>query len=313
VKPLSFSDALDRVWTIMRRHWLLFVQLGTIPVGGLFLWYALVIGGMFAFGVIPRRGQVPDPQQLVAGAFSVMLVAFIPWMALFALFEAAVCMAALGVIRGGITSFTQAYAAGWGRLGRLLWLMVLRWLCIALPMAGVFGLMGGVLVLQILQGKSNLNPGIYFLVLPFILIGYAGSIVYAIWMMLRLSVAVPACLAEEKTALEALRRSAALTHGAKGRIFLVLLVVYAVSCAATMAAEMIGFAVAALVTLIGSGLHMHLAGPLAWIVIAILGTVLFAACLLIMALSWASFVITFCVFYDHQRLRFEGAAPAIAG
>jgi hypothetical protein len=191
--------------------------------------------------------------------------------------------------------------------------MILRWLWIMLPVALLLAVIAAVIQFQVLAGRSNLNSGLYFVLLPLFLLGYAGSMVYFVWMTLRLGLAVPACIAEEKTATEALRRSALLTRRSKGRMFLVMLVVYAVSYAAMLVLEIVGFGVFGVIALTGSALHVHLTQPLAWVASGILGIGLFGALLLIMALAWASYVVTFSVFYDDQRLQLEGAAPAIAG
>jgi uncharacterized membrane protein len=54
------------------------------------------------------------------------------------------------------------------------------------------------------------------------------ALVYGIWMSLRYSLAVPACVVEEMPAAQALKRSVALSEGSRGRIFVMALLVYAV-------------------------------------------------------------------------------------
>jgi membrane-anchored glycerophosphoryl diester phosphodiesterase (GDPDase) len=150
--------------------------------------------------------------------------------------------------------------------------------------------------------------------MPFLVLAYLGSVVYLVWMTLRLGLAVPACIAEEKTAVEAMRRSARLTRGSMGRIFLVMLVVYAIGAAAIMVLEMVGFAVFAVVGLIASAMHVHLPQGVA---VAGFGTLVigvFAAFLLFMTLNWASYAVAFAVLYDDQRNRINGATrPAMSG
>jgi hypothetical protein len=311
--PMGFSEVLDRVWTILRRNLRLFVQLAAIPAGSFVATYALIFGGMFVFGVFPHPGQAPDPQRMIWAILPIVLVACAPMVVVYALFEASVTQATLAANRGIARSFVEAYGAAWDRLGRIVWLMILRWLWIMLPAALVFGVVGAVTAFQTLAGRSSLNPGLYFVLLPLVVLSYVASIGYAVWMTLRLGLAVPACLAEEKTATEALRRSARLTHKSKGRIFLVMLVVYAISYGAMLVLEMVAFAVFAVIALIGSALHVHLTQPLAWVGLGTLGIGLFGTLFLIAALAWASYVVTFAVFYDDQRLRLEGAAPAIVG
>ena len=310
---MSFSEVLNRVGTILSRHWRVFVPLGAIPAGVMLAAYALIIGGLFVLGVFPHPGHAPDPRRMASTVFPVMLVAYIPLVFAFALFEAAVVTAALAANRGGASSFREAYGAAWARAGRIVWLVILRYLCVTLPIAVLLGVIALLVSFPILGGKPNLNPGMLFVLMPLFVVAYAGSIVYAVWMILRLGLAVPACLAEEKTAMDSLKRSTRLTRGIMGRMFLVMLVVYAINFAVILVLEMIGFVVGAAVFLIGSALHIELAQPLAMVGLGILAFVVLAALLLLSMLGWAGYVTTFCVFYDDQRLRLEGAAPALAG
>lgn len=270
--------------------------------------YALIFGSLFALGVLPPHpGHEPHPARFVWTLFPVVLVAYVPMIGLYALFEAAVTHAALAVNRGGSSSFSQAYGAAWKRLGRVVWLMILRYLWIALPIALLLGAIALAIMVPVLGGKPNLDPGLLFVLLPLFLLGYGGSMIYGVWMALRLGLAVAACLMEEKSATESLQRSAQLTRGIKGRMALVMLVVYAIGAAAILVLEMAGFAGAAVVILIGSGLHVSPQQPIVAIGAWVLAVAVFAAFLLLAMLSWASYVITFAVFYDDQRLRLEGA------
>src|ERR1035437_10255024 len=93
---------------------------------------------------------------------------------------------------------------------------------------------GGMGILS--ANNAEPNPAL-FLLIPLIALLFIGAMVYGVIIAMRLSLAFPAALAEGLTAVAALRRSGQLTKGAKGRIFLVLLVVYALG----YAAEMVGF------------------------------------------------------------------------
>lgn len=136
--------------------------------------------------------------------------------------------------------------------------------------------------------------------------------IYGIIMSLRLSLAFPASLAEELTAWAAIRRSGQLTQGAKGRIFLVLLVIYALGYAAEMVGGMVLMAVFGIGALAAMVLHVQLAS-----VAGIVGVVLFALCFLAfiflwITLFWAAFSTALAVLYYDQRLRKDGLLPAQA-
>jgi membrane-anchored glycerophosphoryl diester phosphodiesterase (GDPDase) len=136
-----------------------------------------------------------------------------------------------------------------------------------------------------------------------------AAMVYGVIIAMRLSLAFPASLAENLTARAALSRSGKLTQGAKGRIFLVLLVIYALG----YAAEMVGIIV--LVVVIGIGaLVMAACGVQLPSVAGILGIVLASLCFaaflyLWMSLLWSAFSTSFAVLYHDQRLRKDGFLP----
>jgi hypothetical protein len=311
--PMSLSQALDRIVKILRQHFWLFLQLGTVPAGAFLAMYALIFAGLFAFGVIPPHpGTPPDPQRMAWVLFPVVLVAMIPMMIAYALFEGAASLVALAANRGGETSFFAAYGAAWNRLGRIVWLMILRSLCISLPFIAAFGV-AGTMGFAFIKGGQSANPGIAFVLVPLLVLGYLGSMVYAVWMALRMALALPACLSEDLSAFEALKRSSVLTRGSMGRIFLVALVVYAISCAAIMVLEMAGLLVGAVLSLIGSTMHLHLTQPWTAFGVGVLAVGLLGVFLLFMTLSWASYAITFSVLYDGQRVRMEGTTDAPGG
>jgi hypothetical protein len=312
--PISLGQALDRIWKTLSRRFKQFVQMGTIPAGALLLMYAVMFGALFMIGVFPpHKGTPPDPKQMTSVFFPIMALAFIPMMIVYALFEGAASSAALATIRGTSSSFSEAYGAAWKRLGRLIWLMILRALCIALPIVLVVGVMGGSIALAAFGGGANSHPGMAFVLVPLLVLGYLGAVVYAVWMYLRLALAVPACLDEELTAWEALKRSDALTRGVKRRMFLVVLVLYAINCAAVIVLEMAGFVIEAVITLAASLMHVHLTEPWIGVGVGFLAVALIGAFLLYMTLSWASYAITFSVLYDDQRLRNEDIATAPSG
>jgi membrane-anchored glycerophosphoryl diester phosphodiesterase (GDPDase) len=139
---------------------------------------------------------------------------------------------------------------------------------------------------------------------------FFAAMVYGVIIAMRLSLAFPASLAEGLTTRASLRRSGQLTRGAKGRIFLVLLVIYALG----YAAEMVGFFVLAEILGVGAlilmALHVQLASVVGIVAGAIAALCLFAFIFLWAALFWAAFSIAIAVLYHDQRLRIEGPPPA---
>jgi hypothetical protein len=116
-------------------------------------------------------------------------------------------------------------------------------------------------------------------------------------------------VAEDVSAWQGIRRSNQLTHGAKGRIFLLALLIYAIAYAAFLVAEMIIFFLGAMVALAGMLLHLTMA-PWGYIGIGVGAVIFLCAYLLWYACVWAAYTTLFAVVYQDQRLRLEGAAAA---
>jgi hypothetical protein len=136
-----------------------------------------------------------------------------------------------------------------------------------------------------------------------------AAFVYGILMALRLSLVFPACVVEGITARAALKRSNQLTRGAKGRIFVVLLVIY-LACYAFMLVLFLVLAVlGSIFAMLGMALHISLASPLGYIAIGFVGLCALLGFLLYIALSWAGLTTTLAVIYNDQRLRIDGPPP----
>lgn len=149
------------------------------------------------------------------------------------------------------------------------------------------------------------------LVFPLFMLLYVGWAVYAVLLMLRLVLAVPASVTEDLSAWRSLRRSNQLTNGAKGRIFLLGLLIYAIAYAAFLVVEVVIFFLAAMAALVGMMLHLAMA-PWGYIGIGVGVTVFACAYLVWIAAAASTYCTLFAVVYQDQRLRLNGAAPAAA-
>jgi membrane-anchored glycerophosphoryl diester phosphodiesterase (GDPDase) len=164
----------------------------------------------------------------------------------------------------------------------------------------------GVLVLA----KPNPNPVMFFLLLlGFLLL--IPAFIYGILVMLRLSLAFPACVEEGLSARDAIQRSCWLTQGAKGRIFLVMLVLHAAIYAIIMALELISMLLVAIGMLVVSTLSIHLQAPGSYIGIGLGVVCLLAMMVLWMALTYAAITTALAVLYNDQRLRKDSALPVL--
>jgi hypothetical protein len=310
--PMTVGRLLDRIWTILRGHARLFVRLGVMPAVSMLVLYGVMFGcfalaGLFQF---PPPQQLSEPQRLLWIVFPAMLIAMVPMMVVFALFQGATCDAAIAVNRGIEPACGDLYRRAWSKTGRYTWLVLLSWLILMAPMLVGFAL---IVVGGMLAGPHNDgHSGAWFVLVPLIVLLYVGGVVYMIWMMLRIGLAFPACVAEDLTALEAVQRSGRLTVKAKGRMFLVLLVEWVISYAVMMVLEIVGMAVLGILILIGSALHMQMQEPVTIAALVLVGIILMGAICLLSMLMWSAYAVGLSVLYEDQVFRIDGPTNAAA-
>ena len=231
LRPLTLGEILDRTAQLYRTHFLLLAGIASV--------YASVL---LAFSLF----QIAAQEILRANHMTNLLV----WVTL----GSAVFMIPVILIAGGIAVAANNRAVSWihlgepatirtayrsilPRLGRYLWLMVMTAFIVWIPFGVLYG---GFMVFVILyarprgifvRGTVQQDPQAFVLfgvvALAVGLLSLA-AIVYAVLMGLRYSLAVPACVIEDLKARKALRRSAELSKGSRGRIFLLTLLVVAI-------------------------------------------------------------------------------------
>jgi hypothetical protein len=145
------------------------------------------------------------------------------------------------------------------------------------------------------QNAAQQNPaailafGLGMLILaPLFLLAF----VYGVWMSLRYSLAVPACVVENLPAGGAIKRSIILTEGSRGRIFVLGLLVYAVRM---LLGILFGFPLIALAIK-----HPGQPLPLVWLTVQQIGEFLSST------LIGPIYSTGLTLFYYDQRIRKEG-------
>ncbi len=296
LRPLSLGEILDRSFTLYRRHFWLFIGIMALPhivnVAVVLLLQGLV-GPIFALppGLDPAKAGMDA--DLAAGKYLlVILVAAVVGWVLYSLAMGATTFAVSEVYLGRPSTIRGAYQRIRGRLGALMYAVLqvmLRFIgllvLVSIFSAFLIGVSGAML------GRSN--PVLFgVLGLLVMLLMFAGFVL-AFWIVLRYGVVVPALLLENLKARQALKRSAWLTKGYRGRIFLTFL----------------------LMSLLAYVVILVLQGPF-WIVTALtaaksghvpawLGTLSVAAAGLGGALSGPLLMIGFAVLYYDIRVRRE--------
>ena len=231
LRPLTLGEILDRTAQLYRTHFLLFAGIASVYSG------ALLVLGLLQIGVQEvLRMQHMTGQLVVASLAGILLV----WpIAIIAggLSIAANNRAVAWLYMGQPATIRGAYASIRPRIGRYLGLMTMTTLIVWVPFAVLYA---GYVAFTLLYIKprgffsargGNVDPQtalIFLGVTVLFLLLLAAGVVYAILMGLRYSLSVPACVVEDVKARQAMRRSIDLSKGARGRIFLLALLVAAV-------------------------------------------------------------------------------------
>jgi hypothetical protein len=303
---MTFGQIFDRTFRLMRANLRLFLGVAAVPAGAFFLIFALVFAVAFA-PIIVQLPKQPDPAAFSHTFIPLIFLMFLLNGIVFALYLAASIHAAAQADRGEKITFREAYGTAWKRGWRYLWLLFLAYIIAFLP-ALVTELAMIVPMGLFAMGKSDPATTLVYMI-PLEMLLFFAAIVYGIIMTMRLSLAFPASLAENLTAWAAIRRSGQLTQGAKGRIFLILLLIYALGYAAEMVGCMVLMAIFGIGALVAMALHVKLASVAGIIGIVLLVLCVFAFIFLWMTLLWSAFTTAFAVLYHDQRVRKEGFLP----
>jgi hypothetical protein len=311
--PMTFGQILDRTYRLIRAKFWLLVGIAAVPSALLIL----VIGSIDAAIWIPMIKQWPRPPspEMILAYFTpailipVVVIFILLSIGIAAIYAAAAFYAATQADSGVKVTFSQAYGLAWAHAGRHLWLLVLLYLYACLPLVLVEGTFA-LVTFRFALTRATLTPATFLLIGLGALL-YIAALVYMILVGLRLSLAFPACVAEGLAAVPAIKRSFHLTQGAKGRIFLVILVVYAIIYAVLIVAELAAIIVGAIGTFIAVALHLHLAPPWSYIALAFLGICVLVAGILFISLTYAGLTTALAVLYHDQRRRKDGPLTAL--
>jgi hypothetical protein len=308
---MTISQILDRTFKLVRSHFWLFTGIGAIPA----VIFFLVMGAMEAVFMVPflrHFPKPPDPEALAhqfnPATFALLILIYtVVSLCIFAPYLAAATRAATQADHSISISMSEAWREAFNRAGRYLWLLVLLYAITFLPALLIeLATFGGAVLLTV----GNANPGVaVFIVIVLGMMLFFVSLVFGILMGLRVSLAFPACVDEGLTATAALKRSNQLSKGAKGRIFVVLLIIYLACYAFTMALFAVLGILGFIFALVGMAFSIPLASPLGYAAIGFVGLCALIGFLLYIALSWAGLTTALAVIYHDQCLRRDAPPP----
>jgi len=219
LRPLSVGEILDRIFSLYRTHFWLFAGLSALSAGV----YAGISVLRLAFAHFVSAG-VGSPAYIFINA-GVALAQLAVYLVAYSITLAATTSAVNALYLGQPASFQTTLA-----IARGLWLRCLGitfwqgwsaiWIFLLLMVPFIF-----------LATLINAGLGWLSVILGF---GMFASLIYGVIAFLRNSLAVPAAVVEGLSVRAAMRRSKQLASGRTGRIFLLMLLFYALLIVAAL-------------------------------------------------------------------------------
>jgi len=274
LRPLSTGEILDRAFFLYRSNFWLYVGLASIAAGV----NVLASIGRLSFIHFARIPATAPSAGLVGSLFT--LVGSLLYLAVYSVTHAATVSAVSSIYLGQQTSMGKALDDVKGHWFR--YCLIALWQ--GWSASWIFILLIGPVFAMTALGLRNMTGFIALLVFFAIL-----SVLYGVIAYIRNSLAVPAAVIENLTVPDAMRRSKQLAAGTKGRIFLLLLLLFAL----TMVASALQFPFALL--LLRSRSAEHILAQVISLFIAFLTSSLIGPV--------AS--IGLCLFYFDERIRKE--------
>lgn len=199
LRPMSIGEVLDRTFTLYRNHFWLFAGITSFP-------FLVMLCFRLGFAAL-QSGQIKIGQAGAAGSLSAVLTAVVGAVVMLLIYfflvgatQAATIFAVSDLYLGRETSVRSAYRQVGSRVFRVLLVIFLA------------GLVSGV--------------------------GFILLIVPGIILMCRMAVSVPVAMLENSGAVPSIERSMQLTKDFAMQIFLIFLLIYALSIAASMVLQM---------------------------------------------------------------------------
>jgi hypothetical protein len=300
--PSTLSEILDRTAQLYRARFLLFLGISIIPTGVVLVLtcvVALVVAWWSAAGarsVSSETGFVLVAVFCIAAA----LVALPILLAAKALATAAMNLAASRVHMGETTTIRNAYKSVWKRGWRYIWLCFLQVLFVwVIPIAAWVALILLYAGMAALGRRAGMGQSSAELSGVFAFLFLAALAGYGIWMLLRLSLAFPACVVEQLTAWKSLKRSSVLSKGTRGRVSLLYLLGAALGWLLSLGVMVFLTILLYLIPGMDSPQHAQTAG-------VILLFIVYGSCYAVQTLIKPVYGIALTLIYYDQRIRKEG-------
>jgi hypothetical protein len=218
LRPLRLGEILDRMFRLYRERFLLFLGIAAVTTLLELIWSV----GQLWLTSHANQTHIDPKQQVITTVTIIAGWAFSFGTA--ALATAAINRAVLAIYEGRQVGITTAYGELRGHWFTCVLVNVLGFFIAWSPMIVVaLGAVVTALVARSAKTLSVANPVAFI----FGFAGFAAFIVIplCLWLTLRYSLAIPACIQEGISTFRSLKRSVILSRGSRGRIFVLFLVV----------------------------------------------------------------------------------------
>jgi len=296
LRPSTLGEILDRTAQLYRRNFWMFAGVAALPVGAMFAIGAIAVAVITAVGVAVRTTNSSSPVAIGFVALAVVLVVMPLYVAAAVFSYAGLTEAAEKVHRGEKMTIRGVLKSVRPWFWRYLWFLILQGIVTALVPGAIAGAVIGLLLFLIPGAGAAAGVAIGFVIFV-IAVGALGVIV---WRVLGYSIGLPVCVVEKKPAWESLKRAWELSKGTRGRIFVMILLIVALSIAASLIAAIPFLIIVAVNTSVGNGAAYSSTAFVIAEIVRVVGD--FILQVLIAPIS----AIALVLFYYDQRIRKEG-------
>jgi hypothetical protein len=298
---MNLGEILDRTIQFYRSRFLAFFGISAIPTAAILVLFCGLFLGFAWVSVNSAASPVASGVVAILLLIAAMLLGLPVYVGAAALAMAAVNHAAARAWLGERITIRGAYKDAWPRGWRYIGLYLL-W---ALIVYGVPAIVWIVLVILTAAGSALARQAGLGGVTDSVLVGLGVFVVvaalagYCIWMLLRLALAFPACVVEQIGVVAALKRSATLTSGTRGRIFVLYLLGGVLNWLITMGLFIVAVIVVALIPGSNRPERQQALGTAMLFIV-------YGASFAVQALTRPVYGIALMLFYFDQRIRLEG-------
>jgi hypothetical protein len=297
LRPSTLGEILDLTFQLYRNNFWLFLGIAALPLV-LALVLAVPIVAIFA---IPRiAGRFDDPATTIrAIAFLFAFVIFLPlYLGFYAFSIAGITQATVAIQQGEKLTIRAALKMVRPRFWTYLWYLLLQVIMAGIVPVCIAGVLIGSLIYLVSRSGGGIASGMAFGFLMFLAeVALFGAIV---WLILSYAMGMAVCVVEKKTAWQSLMRSWSLSKGARGRIFVLYLLLLALSFVVLMISYFLALIVILAATFLGTGKALAVIGVIVAAIVYIVGII--GTQIALVPVPWIALVL----FYYDQRMRKEG-------